>query len=1112
MRKQFLLLTGASLLLALGISAQNSKVDPMFQMDFESGTDMFDKTSPKSIADSIESLGYYAYLDEGTSTAQSMSGWDTMTVSFVDTFFYLRHDTSLVSYKLNQTMWGSQEDQSVVYSDTADVVLWDDPKIGDPNGKLELQALGLNVDNNNNFLRWAAADSRGQVADYRANLFVRGLEISDHTSYRLTFYLKANSSDAFVDVRLCRGWFDSEKPFIMKDKTEFKAEIDGKSWLDPVTGEPDKKKLNKFQAYTVMFYYDCDSIQEDFCQSQFYWGAKNDRWATTFEPLKYKLTPEQEKMFTKHYEVDDPENPGQKKDSTAVWASKIQQPDNYFLRFGFRGGNALYELDEIGLYQSTIGGAEINDNEIRINFGYETNIASLCDASGRLAIPLEKNPFTLKSKHDEPDLPAYEIVDVEYSKDGYVYIWLPEDAGLIPDDSVFISFKNPLDEEAYAIKYTGKLYPFYSEEDWVAAGKYIKDFEGELVRESAFAKVPGADDVAPELVSAEPAEKSFGLTDADKTFAVKFTRSIFVKDYDGQKLTARLQSKNIAGVQDATGAPIIYASNIALDPENDSIVNITFANVPAAEYGIANLTFANLRAAKEVDGGKVACNYSYEEQYGEELEIEYTWGTKYIDNEKTTEGAYYKKVADAYSTDTAYINGVTLKTKTITDFEAFVAPYKPEVFILTHKAPQEYLDAEKALKDELDKVKKAMATADKLAAVIAKAEVVLDTATTYLGTAKYAAFELAYLSLPASFETATAEEIEACYKSLLSTMNNFLAVSELIAQAKNLYAIADMYDGFMADDDFESQMENLDEDDAELVAQLKLRAIRGIYKELQAGHTVDSIDISGFITNPKLYQSGILDLEIQKYNAGWHTDVNKEAYRIKNSENADARYTTVFPGWNVYAHTDGGFFDYYGVWTTECAGEWQAIRGGFVLEEGDVTYGELGCDWGCDFNLEQTITDLPAGEYTLFFPSVDDIGNAGTALKDYIFANTDTVKVGQIKDEASGIYPGDSVAVTTKLDAAGKVSFGYVHKSVNRSFYMDDVKLYYKAAPALGVDYAKLIADIEDKIKTEIDEIETVEDAIYYNMNGVKVNALGRNAIGIKVNAKTGKAEKVLNF
>ena len=1108
MRKHFLLLMGASLLLALGISAQNSKVDPMFQMDFEGGTDIFDKKSPKSIADTVESLGYYAYLDESTSTGSSLKGWDTMTVSFVDTLFYLQHDTSLTSYKLNVMQWGSMkfenEDQSVVYSDTADVVNWDDPKLGDPTGKMELQGLGLNVDNNNNFLRWAAADIRGKVADYRANLFVRGLGINDHTSYRLTFYLKANSADAFVDVRLCRGWFDSEKPFIMNDKTEFKAEIDGQSWLDPVTGEPDKKKLNKFQAYTVMFYYDCDSIQEDYCQSAFYWSSKTGRWATTFDALKYKLTPEQEKMFTKHYEVDDPENPGQKKDSTAVWASKIQQPNNYFLRFGFRGGNTLYEIDEIGLFESTIGGAEINDNEIRINFGYETNIASLCDASGRLAIPLEKNPFTLKSLFDEPDLPAYEIVDVEYSKDGYVYIWLPEGEGLIPDDSVFISFKNPLDEEAYAIKYTGKLYPFYSEEDWVAAGKYVKDFEGELVRESAFAMVPGANDVAPELVSAEPAEKSFALTSDDKTFAVKFTRSIFVDEYDGKKLQVRLQSKEIAGVQDASLAPIYYAT-VALDPENDSIVNITFSNVPAAEYGIANLTFANLRASKQGLGGKVACNYSYEEQFGEELEIEYTWGTKYIDKTNTTEGAYYKKVADAYSTDTAYVNAAALKTKTITDFEAFLKPYQPEEFIKSHKAPQEYLDAEKALKDELDKVKNAMAMADKLAAAIAKAEVVLDTATTYLETDKYAVFELAYLSLPESFETATAEEIEGYYKSLLSSMNNFLAISELIAQAKNLYAIADMYDGFMPDDDFESQMENLDEDDAELVEDLKLRAIRGIYKELQAGRSIDSIDASGFITNPKLYQSGILDQEIKKYTATWHTSTTSEAYRINSQSNADDRYTTVFPGWNLYAHfTDNN----YGVWSTECAGDWQAVRGGFVLEEGDVTYGELGCDWGCDFNLEQTITDLPAGQYTLYFPSVMD--HSDTAGKDFIYANTDTVKVGQTQIE--GAYTADSVSVTTKLDAAGKISFAYVHKAVNRGFYTGEVQLYYKAAPAVGVDYAKLIADIEDRIITEIDEIETVEDAIYYNMNGVKVNALGRNAIGIKVNAKTGKAEKVLNF
>lgn len=1065
-----------------------------WEMDFEAGPEMLDGTSPKSIADEIESIGYYAYLTEYQSTGQTLDGWDTIHVEFIDTAFCLRHETDLTSYKMT-SLWGllEWEDQSVAYSDTADVVLWDDPKLGDPDGKLELRALGVNVDDNSNFLRWAAAGERGKVADYRANLYLRGLNVRPGTSYRLTFYMKADAPDAFVDVRLCRGWTDSDKPFYMADGTEFKKEIDGSEWVDQTTGEMDSRKVGHFQKYTVMFYYDNNELQEDYLQRQYYWGSKDGRWATTFDALKYKLTPEQEKMFTKHYEIEDPEYPGQWEDMTEVWASKIQQPDKYFMRFGFRGGNTVYELDEISLEESTIGGAEINDNLIRLDFGYETNIASLCDATGRLRVPLDRNIFTLKSLYDEPDMPAYEIADIEYSEDGYVYLWLPEGAGLIPDDSLTISFNNPVYDDAYAIRYTGRLYPFSSDAQWVAAGKYVMDFEDEPVRFSPFPKISGADDIVPKFVSAEPAEKSFALTDADRTFAVRFTRSIFVDEYDGKKLQVRLQSSNIAGVQDATSAPVYYAGKVALDPENDSIVNITFNNVPATEYGIANLTFTNLRAAKQGFDGKVACDCSYEEQYGEELGIEYTWGTNYVGNENTTEGAYYKRVSDAYSADTAYINATALKTKTITDFETFLKPYQPEVFILTHKTPQEYLDAEKVLMNELDKVKNAMAMADKLAAVIAKAEIVLDTATTYLETAKYAAFYDAYNNLPESFEKSTAKEIEGYYKSILSTMNNFLAVSELIAQARNLYAIADMYDGFVTGDNYESIMENLDEDNADLVAQLKLRAIRGIYKELQAGRSIDSIDASGFITNPKLYQSGILGQEIEKYTAGWHTDINQEAYRIKNSENADARYTTVFPGWSVYAHTDGGWFDYYGVWTTECAGYWGSVRGGFVLEEGDVTYGELGCDWSCGFNLEQTITDVPAGEYTLFFPTVDDINNTVNALKDYIYANLDTVPVGQVQDWETGTYPADSVSVTTKLDAAGDISFAYVHKSANRAMYLPEVKLYLSIAYDPATDYQTLIDEIEEQIGTYDDpssytpEPDIEGNILYgdsYNFNG----------------------------
>ena len=57
--------------------------------------------------------------------------------------------------------------------------------------------------------------------------------------------------------------------------------------------------LGKWKRYTFMYYYKDSALLNELCQNQFYWAADGERWGTEFEKLKYRLTPEQAKMFTK---------------------------------------------------------------------------------------------------------------------------------------------------------------------------------------------------------------------------------------------------------------------------------------------------------------------------------------------------------------------------------------------------------------------------------------------------------------------------------------------------------------------------------------------------------------------------------------------------------------------------------------------------------------------------------------------------------------------------------------------------------------------------------------------------------------------------------------------
>ena len=107
----------------------------------------------------------------------------------------------------------------------------------------------------------------GYTANYRRNLFVRGLPIEDSTSYRLTFYIKANrvaghnrsESEPRLSAGVFRGFYHAEKPFSMgieNDNNNYKYTAQFEYTKEEFTGEWEKINL--------MTYYINDSIANNF--------------------------------------------------------------------------------------------------------------------------------------------------------------------------------------------------------------------------------------------------------------------------------------------------------------------------------------------------------------------------------------------------------------------------------------------------------------------------------------------------------------------------------------------------------------------------------------------------------------------------------------------------------------------------------------------------------------------------------------------------------------------------------------------------------------------------------------------------------------------------------
>lgn len=511
MKKRDFILAGL-ILLAAPMSAQNGPVRTdqdsklVFEQKFE---DDFDAWSA-ALVDTIDGVFYYKNNKTAQSNAAISKPWDSENVEWHSGF--LRRDTLIKLYN-GVVQTDSQADMdSLAFAEDNYTIVTD--AAGDFTRNQALSEFG--VDGGQKFFRYssgngskAASYSSGLVPEYRRNLFVRGLPIEPETSYRLTVYVKttklAGTTPTFrADVM--RGYFASEKPFTMG------LENDGNNYKynREFTFQKDNFVNNEWTKIVFMTYYLNDSIADNYMLSNGYWWTDEWKWRNT---------------GVADY------------DSLAF----IRQPNKFFARLSFRSDSTVFDVDNLSLTKSWIGGVEHTGDMIRVDFGYKTNLNERAQAAFEqnkiAAVELPGQYFEVWGMDSTTHRwSKVEIASAEYQGDGYMYMWTKP--RLAPNgterkvtfdsyDSVLVSFINPEDPKL-ELNYNGDMFPKALDVEWIKAGKRVPDFHNELsIKNPNIGKgVVSMKNLPPVLQRCGYEEGSFNLDPNTETMSFKFSRKV----------------------------------------------------------------------------------------------------------------------------------------------------------------------------------------------------------------------------------------------------------------------------------------------------------------------------------------------------------------------------------------------------------------------------------------------------------------------------------------------------------------------------------------------------------------------------------------------------------
>jgi hypothetical protein len=376
------------------------------------------------------------------------------------------------------------------------------------------------------------------VPEYRRNLFVRNIPIQDNSSYRVTVFIKPTLQTSLqkgvkarIGLDLMRGYFHSEKPFMVNDNRANNENLNfytiSYSSFSDKTDYTDLED-GKWNKVTLMAYYNNDSIgNASPYLLGYYW---NDNW-------DWNVQVDEEGNVLTDGQVGNP-----------ATLKFIQQPAKYFVRMSFRSDSTVFDVDNISVTKSWIGGVEYYNDMLRVDFGYKTNMSELTDrAMEEYKIPAVQLPGDCVDvwalwrdyKTGETFWENVPILSAEYHGDGYMYMWSePTEDGDLRNfdyaDSVLVSFFNSAVPDSLKLKYTGDLYPNGLDADWIKAGKHVFDFHNEIASLNSTIgispvtkqRVKSLAELCPVLQKEPYEDGTFGLDPKTRSFRMKFSKNL----------------------------------------------------------------------------------------------------------------------------------------------------------------------------------------------------------------------------------------------------------------------------------------------------------------------------------------------------------------------------------------------------------------------------------------------------------------------------------------------------------------------------------------------------------------------------------------------------------
>ncbi|MBO5933643.1 MAG: hypothetical protein J6Q19_07990, partial [Bacteroidaceae bacterium] len=565
MKKSDLLLAGAML---FGFGATAQAQEQLFFFGFEDGMASF--TDSTNALDSITELQYYA---EPGSNGASLKPEEWELGPKFDTLLYVLNGIQPLTQKADGS---GRADQFEIVEDL------------DGQHKGEFAQMG--AQGGDRYFRYVAGPdyvapagqnpTSGECLDYEANLFVRALPIKEQTSYRLSMYTKSSSADGIMTIDLMSGFYNSESPFSLNGESGGEFRLVKRGFT-----------TDRWERVTMMSYFQNDSIANRHTYTRGYWWV--DEWNRV--------------------------------DADGKNYNYIVMPSQYFVRLSFTGHGATYFVDDMALTESWIAGAEYYQNIMRVDFGYDTNLAELCNATPQKAIKLPAEYFKISGTDNLTGEYFDELVvsAAEYHNDGYLYLWIDEEDSFDYYEDVKVSFTNP-EDKSLQLKYDGDLYPMALDTNWVNAGRIVPDFAGEPAFFNPSVSALSMEQMPPVYQSSNPEDGSFNLPTDTRSFDVTFNKNVFVKlnQYDAADTTSVIAMMKGAGTPEAW-IPTAYnaetytvtfsrletnTSPLAGDYEFDIVQARATARSPQAEKKTIALSFGTSE-----EGAKTLVSLNFDE-------------------------------------------------------------------------------------------------------------------------------------------------------------------------------------------------------------------------------------------------------------------------------------------------------------------------------------------------------------------------------------------------------------------------------------------------------------------------------------------------------------------